>query len=419
MKLHLKEHNQVTYQYVETNQFKSRILTVRFLAEIDKVNVTARSLMIAMLKAKNAVYPTRKAQSKYLESLYDAIYHAGPTKLASRHINQFSMVVIDDAYGLDDPIFEDALKFLQTALFQPKFDQKTLDEEKQFLKDYFKAEYANKARYAGKRYTEFLYADYPYKANALGHIEAIDEVTLTDIKSAYKEMLSTNQVYVTLISPWDVDSTHRLITKYLPLQSKPISKPVLLRHPFDYKAEVVEHEKVTQERFFITVKSDVLYRDEDYFTMLVLNALLGESSDSLLFQHVREKHSLAYHVYSSYSPNTGLITLASAMTKANLAEGEAKMMECLTWLKTGEFTDRDVDLAKRHIISQFKQSYDTPSGLSVRALRTSLFKVPFKETLLLDIVQAVDKKDIVALAKRLEVIFKYRLGGETDANEKV
>lgn len=419
MKLHLREHNQVSYQYIQTNQFKSRIITVRFLAEIDKLNVTARSLMISMLKAKNAKYPTRKAQSKYLESLYDAIYHAGPTKLASRHISQISMVVIDDKYAMGQPVFEDALNFLNTAIFQPRFDEKTLQEEKQFLKDYFNAEFANKARYAGKRYAEHLYHDYPYKANALGELKAIDKVTLEDIEATYQNMIKENQVYVTVIAPWEIEPTHQQIVDYLPLSSKPIHTPIIIRHPFDRKEPVFEQENVSQERFFITLKSDVLYRDKDYFTMLVLNALLGEGSDSLLFKHVRETHSLAYYVYSSYSPNTGLITLASAMKHENLAIGEAKMLECFEWLKTGNFSNEALSLAKKHIISQFKQSYDTPSGLSIRALRTALFKVPFKEDLLLDIIEAVGKEDITELAAQLHVIFKYRLGGAQNADDNI
>ncbi len=419
MKLSTREHQGLTLQYIKTKQFKTRILTLRFFTELNEENITARSLMLSMLKAKNKHYPTRKAQAKHLETLYDTIFHTSSTKLGTKHVNQITFVMIDDQYTLENNLFQNVVNFLKTALYEPLFDEKTLEEEKQFLKDYFQAEYTNKTRYAQKRYYEHLYQNYPYNTHALGKAEAIDTITLPMIQEAYESMLNNNQVYLNVLGDFDVDEVHNYLIKHFSVQAKKASSPILHRHEFMHVQPVKETHDVTQNRLFMTLRSDVYFRDESYFTMLVLNALLGEGSDSLLFKTVREELSLAYYVHSSYSPFTGLITLTSAMTQTAIEQGKQQMLACVDKLKAGTFTEEDLTLAKVHLISYFKQSYDSPASLSLRALRTALFKIPFKEDMVLDIIAAVTKEDIMRIAKKLELIFTYELGGFDHENESL
>ncbi len=412
MKLYTSSHHHVTYQHIHTSQFKTRIITVRFFAVLSEKTATLRALTLAMMKAKNAAFPSRKTANQHLESLYDATLHGSSTKLGTQHINQLSIVYVAPRYANDDTLEADVINYLRESLVNPDFDQKTLEEEKRFLRDYFDAEYANKTRYAQKRHHELLHADHPYKTRAYGDPEAIDAITLEDVSACHRSMLTDNHIYVTTINADAPSAVEARLAEALPLRGAPLRTPIIHRYAFTPKDDVYEVDEVSQDRVFLTYQSGVYYRDADYVPMLVFNHLLGEGSDSLLFNYVRETLGLAYYIYASYSPNTGLVTLASGMSANNVTKGIEAMRETLQRVIDGDFTDADLDLAKTSIKSGLKQSYDSPASLSLRALRTALFKVPFKEEALLEVVDSVSKQNVMRLASALKPVFYYRFGKE-------
>ncbi len=413
MKLTTLQDNHTYYHYITTTQFKKRIITIYFLTDLQDPNITARSLMFQMLGAKNQKYPTRRSQNQYLESLYDAIFDVQSLKIGTQHVNRLTFITIDDAFT-EENLFDQALDFIKTALYNPLFDKHVLEEEKTFLKDYFKAEYTNKTRYARKRYYETLLSDYPYNMNALGDETRIDKVTLDDIQKSYSAMMEANTVVITVAGDITKDMVHETLKSHLPITSKADTPEMIYRHDFTQKPALKETHDVSQARLFMTLKTGIYFRDKTYFTVLVFNTLFGEGTDSLLFKDVRETQSLAYYIYSSYSPFTGLISVFSGMADQNVAQGERTVLACLDKMKQGAFTDDDLNLAKAHLKSAIKQGYDSMGNLSLKALRSSLFDIPFKEARILDEIDTVTKADIVALATTIEPTYTYILGGETD-----
>ncbi len=401
--------------YISTAQFKTLYLNVRFFDDLDEKRITARHLMLSMMRAKNKAHPTRQAVSRHLEELYDTLFAAQSMKLGRKHINQFALAFANPAFTGDETLFEAVVTFLKDTLYHPEFDKKTLDEEKRFLKDFFAAEYSNKTRYAAKRYIEHLYAGHPYKMNALGKKEDIDGVTLADIKKEHRIMIEENSAILSLCGDFDQDGAHALMKKHFSFADKKLPGDLFIRFDFPEKKTVTETLDVSQDRLFMTLKSDVFYKDDDYYAMAVFNAMFGESSESLLFDAIREKASLAYYVHATYAPFSGLITVSSAMEKRNVEKARALIRKTLEAVQAGDFTDEALELAKNHLITGTKQSYDNLGLLSLKALRNSLFDAPFKETTILDAIRAVSKDDVIRAARRLHLIFTYILG--SDAHE--
>ncbi len=411
MQLTTYQHNHTVYQYITSKQFKSRVLTIRFLSDLNNVNPTERHIMINMLKAKNAKTKTRKAQSKHLESLYDSMLYTHASKLGTQHVLQITFLFIDDTYTIEKNLLNEVLYFLKTTLYEPLFDQQSLDEEKQFLKDYFKAEYTNKTRYAQKQYIKHLYKDYPYKTHALGDEQKIDQITLDDITKCYDEMMQESRIFISFLSNNDPKRIHPLISNTINLNSVNDSFTPLIKYNFKPLDTVKETLDVSQNRLFMTLKSDVYMKDKNYFTMLVFNAMLGEGSDSLLFKTIREDASLAYYVYSSYSPFTGLVTMTCGMHSDNVEQGKILMLDVVNRLKSGDFTEEDLELAKTHLLTNIKQGYDHPISLSLKALRYALFDIPFEEETLIHELETVTKESVLKLASDIRLIFTYELGG--------
>ena len=420
MNLTIERHKDIAYHYIATRQFKTVQITLRFFDELEEKSATVRHLMLSMLKAKNRLHPSRKALTRKLEELYDTSLSGVSLKLGNKHINQFGVNIVNPSF-IDDPrFFEDVLEILRATLFNPRFDEKTLEEEKQFLKDYFKAEYANKARYAAKRYRDHLFAGHPNRINPLGAMEHIDAITLEEVEKAYERMIGQNSLLVSVVGDFDEERVHRRLRAALPFETNaPLPDDFFLRSAFEKKEPITETMPLAQDRLFMTLSSGVFYGDEGYFTMVVLTALLGEGGDSLLFRRVREEKSLAYYVHAQYRPFSALVSIHSAMKKKNVEQAKALIEETLEDIKAGNFKKRSLDLAKQYLITSIKQSFDSPRSLSLIALRHQLLSMPFDESYMLKKIRDVSKTDVMETAKRLRWIFTYVLGSEDDEKDAI
>ena len=411
MNLKTLKHQHVTYQYIKTKQFKTRVLTVRFLRDLTRVNTNANHVLVGMMKAKNAITKTRKAHIKALDTLYGSSFYAHVTKIGTKHVTQFTMVFPDQKYIKDSHFFHDVIDFFKTSLFNVALDKATFDEEKQFLEDYFKSQYTNKTRYARNQHHKHVYQDYPFNQNPLGDEESLPQLTLDDVEKSYHEMIDESQIYISYIGNDDSETVHNVLLKDLNLKS--VDAPLEMIYPFEFTPlkAVKESMKVTQNRLFLSFISNTYLTHENYMTMLVFNSLFGEGSDSLLFRSVREEASLVYYIYSNYATMTGLVHVASGLDKNNVEEGKKRIFEVLKAIQEGNFSLEDLELAKTQLVSSLKQSYDSVLSLSYKAMMNELFNLSFNEKEIISKIQCIQKEDVVKISKQLTFMFEYQLGG--------
>lgn len=419
MKLKTINDGNTLYQLIQTNQFKTIHIQVRFIDKIDKSTVTARSIMLNMLKAKNQQYTTRKALSKAFGSLYDMGFYAHASKIGVQHLNQLSFHCVNPSMISDPHYLDSVFSMIETVIHRPLFDAQTLKEEKQFLKDYFAAEYTNKTRYAAKRYQTHLFQEHPYNIHAWGIEEAIDDVTMDDIINAYQTMINNNGVIVSIVGD-SIDET--ILTKLkdrLHVNAISLPKTYLYKHQYQPIQAVKETMQVTQDRLFMTLDTQSFYGESDYYTAIIFNTLLGDSSDSLLFKRVRESLSLAYYIGSSYSPFSGIITITSGMRASNIDQAKAEIIKQLDALQVGDFDISKLALAKTNLVTNLKISYDNPNSLASKAVQHSLLNSVFNEQEVIERISKVTAEDITAFAKKSKFIFTYVLGSDTDENLRI
>ncbi len=414
MQNHTRTIHNIPVTYIQTAQFKNMNITLYFQAPLNAETATKRHLMASMLQAKNNVYQTRQAVQQTCEALYGLMFSATTTKIGTQHLIKVTLRFVNPKYVDDATYLDQVLAFLSAMLYDVAFDADTLREEKRFLNDFFNAEYANKSRYAATRYLHHLYDGHPYKTHPFGAQDAIEGITLADIKNTYHQMINQNPSLITVGGEFDADVMHEHLSTLIKHHPMPLSADVFMRHEFTDKADVVETLNVTQDRLFMTLKTDTYYGDDMFYAMQVMNALFGESSESKLFLTVRESASLAYYIHAQYAPFSGLITITSGMKHAHIAAAKTLIFNCLKEIQNGDFSDHDLIIAKNHLTTSIKQSYDHVNSLSAKALKTALLGAPFSEAKTLDAIKHVTKTDVMNAAKQCQHIFTYVLTGENN-----
>jgi len=412
MNLSTHKEGSTLYQTIKTRKFKAMRIQLRYFSVLTAKDATARTLMLSMLTSKNKVYPSRRLFSRQLETMFDTNVHARNLKLGKKHVAQIGIQFLNPKYtDVKDTFIEEIVDQLETMLKKPLFDEKTLSEEKRFLHDQFASEYANKDIYASRRYQTLLFKDHPYQVPANGEREWIDSITLEDIKEAYEAMLEAPLV-VSIVGDSDAYLEKEVRERFRSFSPDSLSA-FLVRQAFPFKEDVKETLNLTQDRVFVTLQSDTYYMDEDVWAMRVLNTLFGGSSESMLFESIREKNGLAYQVASSYQPFTSLITVMAGVSHENVEKTQALIKEELEKITQGEFSSESLDIAKQSLAQSIKKSYDSENSLAVKALVSEIFSVPLQKDVVLKRLNKVTKEDIIRLANTLKFVFTYVLGGKS------
>jgi zinc protease len=97
----------------------------------------------------------------------------------------------------------------------------------------------------------------------------------------------------------------------------------------------------------------------DYPAMCLANVLLGGNKSSLLFRKLREERGLGYQVGSLYPALRGESHLAAYVgldstraTPEALEAVQAAITEQVNVLRSGDFTDQDLERAKRFLVGK-------------------------------------------------------------------
>ena len=184
--------------------------------------------------------------------------------------------------------------------------------------------------------------------------------------------------------------------------------------------QVNEALAVAQSQLVLGLRSGILLGDPDFFACAVYNELLGISPVSRLFVYVREKKSLCYSCSSSYNGMLGSLLISCGLKKENRAAAEEEILRQLDLLRAGDFTDGELQAAKKSLVNAYRQLEDSAGGtesyLLGRLLMGRSAQLPIDESIAR--IGAVTREDLLSVARRVTVEVTYFLEG-TLAGEEV
>jgi predicted Zn-dependent peptidase len=159
------------------------------------------------------------------------------------------------------------------------------------------------------------------------------------------------------------------------------------------------------EQYHVCLAAPGLARDDPRrFAASLLDAILGGSASSRLFQEIREKRGMAYSVYTygSHYVDTGQVGLYVGTRAENLAECLAIAAEQIHELSAGRLRPRELERAKENLKGRAMLSLESTSN---RMSRLGKSLVTGSELLSLErLVREIDRvqeDDLAALAGEL------------------
>jgi predicted Zn-dependent peptidase len=143
---------------------------------------------------------------------------------------------------------------------------------------------------------------------------------------------------------------------------------------------------------------------KDRVATYLLNTYLGGGMSSLLFQEIREKHGLAYTVYSSLSPflDSGVFSVYAATSPARVATCLKLIEDCIAKLSRDLLTEEQLDEIKDSVKGGILLSDDSMEARMSSMGRSEVFRE--RHVSVEDLCGQIDRvtpKDIRRIARSL------------------
>src|SRR5699024_2903278 len=131
-----------------------------------------------------------------------------------------------------------------------------------------------------------------------------------------------------------------------------------------YLAETIERHKETEQAHLCLGFDGLAIDDENMFSLLVMNNVLGGSMSSKLFQDIREKEGLAYAVFSYHASflDNGLLTIYAGTGKEQLPLLKDKIRATIDSLLEDGLSDKELENSKEQLKGNLMLSLESTSS---------------------------------------------------------
>ncbi len=352
---------------IKTNKFKTNTINVFFQDDLNVNSVSLNALFPSVLRRGCKGLPTIKKINLYLEELYGAIFDCGIVKKGEKQIIQFYFEYISDKYTSNsNSNFDKAFEFLINIIFNPvlqdgKFNEQYVELEKTNLKMLVEGRTNDKVQYAQERCHELMCKDEPFGLYEYGSIEQIERITSAELYNHYKEKVSTLPIDIFVtgeLTETDIEVMKGRLESLKRTAQKALSTSIVKK--FVDKVRYFEDKMdVNQGKLSLGFRTNITAKEDEYYTLLVYNGILGGGMHSKLFQNVREKAGLAYFVFASLEKFKGLMVVESGIDIKEKDHAKELILKQLDDIQAGNISDYELNATIKTIETGIRSLKDS------------------------------------------------------------
>ncbi len=405
---------------IKTDKFKTNLIAVFLTTKLNRENVTKNALVSTVLRRGSKNMQTQEDISKQMEEMYGASFDCGLDKTGDNQVLKFYIEVLNDNFlpRTNEDLLESAVKNMLEIVFDPyteneSFKEEYVEQEKNNIQKIIEGKIDNKARYALDRCIEEMYKNQPFGLYKFGYIEDLKDLNGKNLYEYYKKLIDECKIDIFVSGNIDDEiekkiSENENIQKLVSREANYVQPMIANKEIKDKENIVTESMEVTQGKLVLGLDVDIDKEDLKYDT-LIYNSLLGGTATSKMFQNVREKAHLAYVASSSYLRNKNNIFINCGIDIPNYEKALELIREQIEDMKKGDFTEEEIQNAKKGIIATIKTIEDEQDTEVSYYFGQELSnqKVSVKEYI--EKIEKVNKKNIIDIANKITINTIYFL----------
>jgi predicted Zn-dependent peptidase len=256
---------------------------------------------------------------------------------------------------------EFALEVLADMFFNSTFDEDELVKEKNVVYEEIKMYEDTPDDIVHDLLSKAIYENHPLGYPILGTEGTLQSFTGETLKQYMADAYTPENVVVSIagnISEDIIKDVEAFFGSYIGQKAEaPQITP-------DFFANQISRKKETEQAHLCIGYQGLNVGNEDIYSLIVLNNVLGGSMSSRLFQEVREQRGLAYSVFSYHSAyqDSGIVTIYGGTGAKQLDLLFETIQETLEKLKETGITEKELNNSKEQLKGSLMLSLESTNS---------------------------------------------------------
>ncbi len=401
--------------------YRTSRLTAVLSVPLAQSTAAQYAILPGLLTHSSRRYPTVAALAERLDDLYGAAVRAGVERIGQWQTLTFSVRFLREQYTFGgEELTADCAELLLDLLFDPlledgAFTEKDFAREQRCLLERLQSDINNKRLYARQQCEKLLCPNEAYSVNPGGTPDSVASLTPSIAAAAREQLLAGARIHWIYQGDENPDTLIRAIeARFAKLPYRRAAQLTVDNTYVMKQSEKTEEMPLKQAKLVLGFRIAASEPDGDVMAARLMNTLWGGSPSSLLFRHVREEQSLCYYCASSYDRFQGVILVDSGIEAADAEHTREEVLKQLDAIRDGNFTDDELEAARRSLVQRFSAMNETPADREVWTIGQTIYnRYTTPEQAVSDLL-AVTREDIVRVAKLVHFDSTYLLRPTTD-----
>lgn len=406
---------------IKTNNFKTVRVEVKFRNVVKKEEITLRNLLKMVLIESTKKFDTERKFVIESEELYDLKLSSTSSRVGNFTTLSFNLTFLNEKYT-EKGLHNKSLDFLMEVLFNPnvsnnKFDSLSFNNCVNKLEKSIMGRKDNKTKYSIFALLQHM-GDYAYSYDQYGYLSDLKNIDEAKLYEYYKKVLINDLVDVYVIGNVDSNEIREYFINNFKINSfKKEKTNALIDEVLPRKRVKVfkEEDVVNQTKIAIGLRFNDVSEYERKYVLYVYNEILGGSGNSLLFDTVREKNSLAYYINSIAQGYDNLLIIYTGIDKDRVDLGLKLIKKTIKDIEKGKFTLDMFNNAVNMITSSLKLSLETQPSVINNYYAMNILNSDDINTRISKF-EKVTKEDVINFSKKIKMDTVFLLEG--DHNEE-
>ncbi|UCF71641.1 MAG: insulinase family protein [candidate division WOR-3 bacterium] len=290
-------------------------------------------------------------------------------------------------------------ELIAEILLESKIDSRDLNKEKSVVLEEIKSSSDDPGDSAFELFFRTLMPDHSLGRPIAGTMESVKQIESMHAKRHYRKLMN-REIVIALSGNYDYDKIVSLANQRFAMEKVDKIKRTMPSYRLG-KIEVQPRKEFSQVHFVFGTKG-VEYAAPQHYQLSIMNTALGGGMSSRLFQGLREKDGLVYHVQSfiDFYCDCGVSGFYFICDKKNIPKVVRRLKTIFKDINGRGFSKEEIDLAKTYLSGNLLLSLESSTSRMLRLAREAVYS---REIATVDDVVArinsVNEKEINGIIK--------------------
>jgi len=296
------------------------------------------------------------------------------------------------------------LDIFKEVLLSPAFPEDKLEKEKARIMESIRRENDQPNAIASREFRKLLYPNHPFGNQLYGTVETLAQITTADLKSFHQKYFIPANMMIGITGNFKNGGMLSLLKDTFAGITSSAPQPSQAAHlPRQFKKSINLINKEVAQSVIQFGHLGIERLNQDYFKIMMMNAMLGGSSVSRLYDQIREQRGLAYGVFSYFtlSSDTGMFIVDTSTKNESVAQVISIILAEIKNMQENLVDEEELKNTKEGTLNGFVFRFEDPIRVVSQYMYIEHIGLPnnYLETYR-DNIMKVTREDIREAAKK-------------------